>query len=355
MAYTTIDNPADYFNTVLYTGDASSPRTISGVGFQPDLNWSKSTNSADYDHNVADSVRGTSAYYLKTNTDVAETGNPAAGYVSSFNSDGYVLTAGGSNNTNYNNNTTTYVSWNWKAGTAWSNDASATGVGTIDSSGSKNATSGFSIISFTGSETNSQSVAHSLSSTPEMILSRPLEVVDNWGVFHSSFDAQHYLFLNTYGAKGSAAAMWSSLPSSTVINMGDNAAVNDDGDMIMYAWRSVQGFSKIGTYTGNANANGPMVWTGFRPAYVMFKKTSGSNANWQVYDNKRDTENPVDNSSLPDDSAADQTDQEIDFLSTGFKIRDTGHHVNGDDTVFIYMAFAEAPFVNSEGVPCNAR
>ena len=353
MAYTTIDNPELYFQVKLYTGNATDDTAITLDGdenMQPDLVWIKNRGGTAH-HTIFDSVRGaTKAIY--SNLTNAET--TASGHVTAFGSDGFTL-GDNSGTGNTNENTATYVAWCWKAGTAWSNDASATGVGTIDSSGSKNATSGFSIISFTGTETNSQSVAHSLSSTPEMILSRPREVVDNWGVFHSSFDAQHYLFLNTYGAKGSAAAMWSSLPSSTVINMGDNAAVNDDGDMIMYAWRSVQGFSKIGTYTGNANANGPMVWTGFRPAYVMFKKTSGSNANWQVYDNKRDTENPVDNSSLPDDSAADQTDQEIDFLSTGFKIRDTGHHVNGDGVVFIYMAFAEQPFVNSNGVPCNAR
>jgi len=335
MAYTTIDNPADYFNTVLYTGDASSPRTISGVGFQADLNWTKSRNSADYDHNVADSVRGTSAYYLKTNTDVAETGNPAAGYVSSFNSDGYVLTAGGSNNTNYNNNTTTYVSWNWK----------------------ESATAGFDIVTFTGNGSN-RTISHSLGSAADLLIVKRRDDANDWRIGSSALTnwVQH-VNLNTYAASDAlAAAFNSTAPTSSVFSVGTSPSTNaDGGTYLAYLFRSVQGYSRVGNFVGNASTNGTMVWTGFRPAYVIFKKTSGSNANWQAWDNKRDPENSVNNSSLPDDSAADQTDQEIDFLSTGFKIRTTGHHVNGSGIVFLYMAFAEQPFVNSNGVPCNAR
>ena len=347
MAYTTIDDPTIYFNTIAYTGDGS--QDVTGVGFQPDWVWVKARGNT-YNHQIHDSVRGATAGMLSSNSNDAEN---STYQFDSFDSDGFTTDSG--NVTGVNGNTHTQVAWNWKAGTAWSNDASATSVGSLDSSGTKSATAGFSIISFTGTESGTPSIAHSLSSTPEFIISKALEVTDNWMVFHGSFSAQDYIILNTYGNTASASSVWNSLPSSTVINMGDNAGVNDDGDMIMYAWHSVQGFSKFGTYRGNGNVDGPFVYLGFRPAWVLFKRTAGSAANWQLWDNKRNSANAVNRSLLPDDSAAEQTDQNIDFLSNGFKIRSSAGHLNADGVTFIYAAFAEAPFVNSKGVPANAR
>ena len=352
-AYTTIDNPELYFQTKLYTGTGSSQAiTLDGdENMQPDFIWFKNRTSAQA-HCLVDAVRGRKG--IMSDSTSAEMTFDATKDFTSFDSDGFTVGIPHQvNSLNYN--TGSIVSWNWKAGTSWSNDASATGVGSLDSSGSKSSISGFSIISFTGTESGTPSIAHGLSSTPEFIISKSRDVADNWMVFHGSFSAQDYMILNTSAAKASASSVWNSLPSSTVINMGDNAGVNDDGAMIMYAWNSVQGFSKFGTYTGNANADGPMIFLGFRPAFVLFKRTSGSAANWQLWDNKRNPTNAVNRSLLPDDSAAEQTDQNIDFLAQGFKIRSSAAHLNADGVTFIYAAFAEAPFVNSKGVPCNAR
>ena len=348
-AYTTIDNPELYFQCKIWTGTGSSNAlTLDGdENMQPDFVWVKRRNSAG-GHMLTDVIRGVTKTIITNETGAEQTFTNG---LTAFGSDGFTV----GSESGFNNSSDTFVAWCWKAGTAWSNDASATSVGILDSSGTKNATAGFSIISFTGTESGTPSIAHSLSSTPEFIISKALEVTDNWMVFHGSFSAQDYIILNTYGNTASASSVWNSLPSSTVINMGDNAGVNDDGDMIMYAWHSVQGFSKFGTYTGNGNVDGPFVYLGFRPAWVLFKRTAGAAANWQLWDNKRNSANAVNRSLLPDDSAAEQTDQDIDFLSNGFKIRSSAGHLNVDGTTFIYAAFAEAPFVNSKGVPANAR
>ena len=348
-AYTTIDNPELYFQCKIWTGTGSSNAlTLDGdENMQPDFVWVKRRNSAG-GHMLTDVIRGVTKTIITNETGAEQTFTNG---LTAFGSDGFTV----GSESGFNNSSDTFVAWCWKAGTAWSNDASATSVGSLDSSGTKSATAGFSIISFTGTESGTPSIAHSLSSTPEFIISKALEVTDNWMVFHGSFSAQDYIILNTYGNTASASSVWNSLPSSTVINMGDNAGVNDDGDMIMYAWHSVQGFSKFGTYTGNGNVDGPFVYLGFRPAWVLFKRTAGAAANWQLWDNKRNSANAVNRSLLPDDSAAEQTDQDIDFLSNGFKIRSSAGHLNVDGTTFIYAAFAEAPFVNSKGVPANAR
>ena len=348
-AYTTIDNPELYFQCKIWTGTGSSNAlTLDGdENMQPDFVWVKRRNSAG-GHMLTDVIRGVTKTIITNETGAEQTFTNG---LTAFSSDWFTV----GSESGFNNSSDTFVAWCWKAGTAWSNDASATSVGSLDSSGTKNATAGFSIISFTGTESGTPSIAHSLSSTPEFIISKALEVTDNWMVFHGSFSAQDYIILNTYGNTASASSVWNSLPSSTVINMGDNAGVNDDGDMIMYAWHSVQGFSKFGTYTGNGNVDGPFVYLGFRPAWVLFKRTAGAAANWQLWDNKRNSANAVNRSLLPDDSAAEQTDQDIDFLSNGFKIRSDQGHLNVSGTTFIYAAFAEAPFVNSKGVPANAR
>ena len=349
MAYTTIDNPELYFQCKAYTGNGTTQNiTFDGdENMQPDFVWVKNRTDAEH-HSLYDSIRGVNQviYSNQTNSEDDESNG-----VSSFDSNGYGIA-----NTNgaLNGSGKSIVAWCWKAGTAWSNDASATSVGSLDSSGTKNATAGFSIISFTGTESGTPSIAHSLSSTPEFIISKALEVTDNWMVFHGSFSAQDYIILNTYGNTASASSVWNSLPSSTVINMGDNAGVNDNGTMIMYAWHGVQGFSKFGSYTGNGNADGPFVFTGFRPAFVMQKNTSATQG-WQLQDNKRDGYNGNNDLLQPHDNAAESGVNRVDLLSNGFKVitTDAGQNTNGSN--YVYMAFAEQPFVNSNGVPANAR
>jgi hypothetical protein len=166
------------------------------------------------------------------------------------------------------------------------------------------------------------------------------------------------MILNLTSAKASASSVWNSLPSSTVINMGDNAGVNDDGPMIMYAFHSVKGFSKFGSYTGNGNADGPFIYTGFKPAWLIIKQSSGAGNDWLIYDNKRDASNVASTILLANGNGTEQTGQSfnyIDLLSNGFKLRGSDARNNGDGGTMIYMAFAESPFVNSNGVPNNAR
>ena len=347
MAYTDIDKPSDYFNTKLYTGNGST-NAITGVGFSPNWVWQKRRDSAA-NHELTDSVRGINSTLVSNSSSAEDTGTDK---LQSFDSDGF--TAGSSSTANASGGT--YVAWNWKAGTSFTNDASSTGIGTIDSTGSVNATAGFSIISFTGTETSNQSIAHGLSSTPEFIISKSRDVVDNWMVFHESFSAQDYISLNLTSAKASSANVWTSLPSSTVINIGDNAGVNDNGAMIMYAFYSVKGFSKFGSYTGNGNADGPFVYTGFKPAWVMIKRTNAAGFGWSMFDNKRDPDNVVEGVFNADTTSAEDTASDwLDFTSNGFKARFTGGDINANGGSYIYMAFAENPFVTSTGIPTTAR
>eukprot|EP00918_Siedleckia_nematoides_P037443 GHVU01081208.1.p1 GENE.GHVU01081208.1~~GHVU01081208.1.p1 ORF type:complete len:347 (-),score=17.81 GHVU01081208.1:1540-2580(-) len=343
-----IDKPSDYFNTVLWTGNGSA-RSITGVGFQPDWVWGKNRGNDDNDY-LMDSIRGATKRITTNNSQPEGT---STGLLTSFDSDGFSLgTSAGLNASGI-----TAVAWNWKAGTAWSNDASATGIGTLDSSGSVNATAGFSIISFTGTETSSQSVAHGLGAVPELIISKSRDVVDNWMVYHGTYSSQQYQSLNLTTAVASSANIWTSLPTSTVINIGDNAGVNDNGAMIMYAFRSVQGYSKFGSYTGNGNADGTFVYTGFRPAFVMIKSSSLSQ-DWFIHDNKRSTFNVSNTVLLPNTVDLDITDTTvygIDMVSNGFKVRGTHARINQSGSSYIYMCFAEHPFVTSTSIPTTAR
>ena len=347
MAYTTIDDPSAYFNSLIYTGNV----TVRALTFDGnsdlavDWIWLKS-RSISGNHHLYDSVRGTQKH-LRSNLDSAEGTNGGTDGVTAFSSNGVTI----GTNTASNDDGETFVGWGWKAGTSFTNDASGTGIGTIDSAGSVNTDAGFSIISFTGTETNSQSVAHGLGAVPELIISKSRDVADNWMVHHGSFSENDYISLNLTNAKASASSVWSSLPTSTVINIGDNAGVNDDGAMIMYAFRSVQGYSKFGSYTGNGNADGTFVYTGFKPALIIFKNADSGSADWVLYDNKRDGFNSNNIALYPNASAGDDTGNDPDILSNGFKQRATGSDRNANGENIIYMAFAENPFVTSGGVP----
>ena len=328
--YTSIDNPELYFQVKLYAGTGSSlALTFDGdEDMQPDLVWLKRRDGSTYSHRWNDSVRGVSKTIYSDINNAENTSD--AQVVTSFNSDGFTLgTSAGSNASGVNN-----VAWCWK----------------------ESATAGFDIVSYTGNATN-RTISHSLSAAPKVVIIKDRSTTGEWVFGHGSLGFTKFIEMNSTGAAQTVTSRFNdTAPTSSVFTVGTANDTNENTDsFIAYLWTDIQGYSKFGTFVGNASTNGPMVWTGFRPAYVLFKKTTGSAANWQVWDNKRDPENSVNNSSLPDSSAADQTDQEIDFLSNGFKIKTTGHHVNGDGITFIYMAFAEAPFVNSEGVPCNAR
>ena len=348
MAYTTIDKPSDYFNTVLYTGNGST-QSITGVGFQPDFTWLKSRNNA-YDHFLYDAVRG-QGKYLQSNKDYVEADTDQ---MTSFDSDGYTVGVTGGVATNGSGST--MASWNWKAGTSFTNDASATGIGTIDSTGSVNTDAGFSIISYTGNATTNAKVAHGLGVAPSMMIVKKRNGAFNWGIYHKSLTA-HKLLAFTTGAPDDDASYWNDVePTSSVFNLGSGALTNGSGStMIAYCFAEKQGYSKFGSYTGNGNADGTFVYTGFKPAWVMIKATA-QNASWTILDNKRNTFNVMGKGLFADDSGAeyDYTDRR-DFLSNGFKIRNTSSAENYSANTYIYMAFAENPFTTSTGVPATAR
>ena len=353
MAYTTIDDPSLHFNTVLYTGNGSTGNAITGVGFQPDWVWIKN-RSGTKQHHLFDVVRGATKFLESSTTDAEATDTTT---LSSFDSDGFTL----GNSGKVNGSSVTAVSWNWKAGTSFTNDASATSVGTIDSSGSTNQTAGFSIVSWTGTG-SAGTVAHNLGSIPKwyFIKVRSGET-NNWAVYHNKSNAnpeQYALYWDgTAAATDDSGLANDTAPTSTVFSLtGSNYGNKNTYTYIGYFFSEVKGYSKFGKYEGNGNANGPFVYTGFKPAWVMIKRTD-STADWHIQDNKRDTFNPVDTSLFANTTDQDTTSSSYntDFLSNGFKLRGTTTARNGNGNSYIYMAFAEAPFTNSSGVPCNAR
>jgi len=368
MAYTTIDDPTIYFDTKLYTGTGSNNITLTmdNVGWV----WMKNrTNSGN--HILMDIVRGgnnsnSQKPVLLSNTTGAEQGSDitATGGVA-FGSTSTVI---GSDNGGYNYNNSTssnYVAWHWGTGTSFTNDASATSIGTIDSAGSSNQEAGFSIVSWTGNATADQSVAHNLGGVPEMIISKnrvnTSTNYNDWTVYHHSLATANdkKLRLNTTDAVSATNEWGDTDPTSTVfsVHTGGDGATNDGSDTIIaYCFRSIKGYSKFGTYEGNGNADGTYVHLGFQPAFLIVKPIDAAD-NWVMFDNKRLGFN---SSTSPynfyaNTNGAETTDTgQLDFVSNGFKIRNGGGTVNKTST-YIFMAFASNPFVTSTGVPATAR
>ena len=341
MAYTTIDDPAQYFNIKLYTGNATNPTTISGIGFQPDWVWTKGRSAAE-GHRLCDSVRGATKDLL-SNTTAAESTNTIG--LKSFNSDGYVI----GNSNGYNFNSATFVSWNWLAG----GSASSNTDGSITSTVSANATAGFSIVSYSGNDTQ-ETVGHNLGVAPSMIIIKRRNVSAEWCVYHKSIGAEKYLQLSTNEAQADSVSTFNDTePTSSVFSIYDAGLTGATGsNYIAYCFAEKKGYSKFGSFTGNGNADGTFVYTGFKPAFIIEKLSSGTGS-WLIYDNKRNGINGDNHYFYANGSDAELTTQLIDITSNGFKHRHAGG-ANSSGTS-IYMAFAEAPFVNSNGIPTNAR
>ena len=343
MAYTTIDNPGSFFKTVLYTGDGSTSNAITGVGFQPDWVWIKRRNNAN-PHFLNDSVRGATKDLRSDGTD-AETTNNQYGILKSFDSDGFTVSVGSTNGARANTSGGTFASWNWKAGTSFSNDASATGVGTIDSTGSINTTSGFSIISYTGTGSNG-TIAHGLGAVPVMIIFKALGTL-NWLVYHKDVANTHALFLNTTSAKDASSTYFQdTTPTSSVFSLGTSNLVNDTNPYIAYCFAEKKGYSKFGSYTGTGVDAGPFSYCGFKPSFVLTKRTDSSGS-WVIQDNKRPGYNETSLDLNPNNSEAEESNNGIDMLSNGFKQRNTDAHTNASGGTYIYWAFAENPFVTA--------
>ena len=327
----------DYMNVVLWTGDGTSTRSITGVGFQPDWVWIKSRNNA-ITHRLSDAVRGANKV-LYSNLTNAEDTNDNNGYTSSFNSDGFTLTAGATNSNATNASTYTYVGWNWKANGAGSSNT----AGTITSTVSANTTAGFSISTYTGNGSSSQTVGHGLGVAPGMVIIKTRSNSDNWRVWHTSLTSGQTLTLNSTAGQA-AAGFWPSSPSTSVVYLGTDTSVNSNTwTYVMYSFAPVAGYSAFGSYVGNSSADGPFVYLGFRPAYIMVKRFTSTGI-WEIIDAKRDPYNAADKSLRANASDAETAGVgPIDFLSNGFKLRGTGGNTN-DSGTYLYAAFAENPF-----------
>ena len=355
MAYTTIDNPALFFNTVLYTGNGST-QSITGVGYQPDWVWVKGRSVAA-GGNLSDSVRGVNKQ-LQSASNAAEEALTTC--VTAFDSDGFSLGSNG----NVNGSSNTYVSWNWKAnGTSTTNPSG----GTITTTASVNTTAGFSVFTYTGNGSAAH-IAHGLGVAPTLVIIKGRSNSDNWFVKHPGIDANQYVYINSTGATASGSNVWSATnPDATKIYIGTDAGVNGNGETyVCYAFAEKKGYSKFGSYIGNGSTEGTFVYTGFRPAFVINKRTdSSTGGSWILQDNKRGANviNPVDLSFSPTNNQgeSDWGDTfDCDYLSNGFKWRmdGTGGYNNTSGASYIYLAFAEHPFVGNDSgtaVPVVAR
>ena len=333
----------DYFNTVLWSGNGASSRGITGVSHAPDFVWIKTRNQAN-EHSLFDSVRGV-AKDLESNSTAVEQANNVYGYITSFDSDGFTVGDGSSGAALVNDSGNTFVAWNWLAG----GSASSNSGGTITSSVSANPEAGFSIMTYTGNGSSSQTVGHGLGavSSPSMLIVKNRDQGDNWIVRTNATGEDKFLFLNDVSSGGTSSV---ALPTTDVIGLGTSGYDNTSGeDYVAYLFSNVDGFSKCGSYIGNGNANGTFIHTGFRPAWILVKRTNSSTgAYWDILDNKRNATsgNPVDEVLMAHatTSEAGLGNVPFDFLSNGFKPRDTTVTVNGSASTYIYLAFAEQPF-----------
>jgi len=357
MAYTTIDDPSAHFQSFLYTGNQSSRNiTLDGNSdLQPDLYWYKARNSNH--HYWVDSSRGTTKYLYSSLANAEAT--VASAYVTSFNTNGFNV-GGGDSGTNANG--ISFANWAWKAngGTTSSNTD-----GSITSTVQANQDAGFSIVTYTGTGANA-TVGHGLGVTPNIVFYKNRtdsgitgSTNANWIVQSSALNVDEYIKLNETAAAATDTGYFrSTRPSSTVLTLGTYNSNNGSSDnLIAYCFAEKQGYSKFGKYVGNGNANGTFIYTGFKPAWVMIKRTTGNGTHqWYIYDNKRDEANVMEQVLQAQGTNAEITSSNIlDFLSNGFKQRSNTQTTNTSGASYIYMAFAENPFVTSTGIPTTAR
>jgi hypothetical protein len=349
MAYTTINKSTDYFNTKLYTGNGGT-QSVTGVGFQPDWVWLKSRSVADSPI-LFDAVRGVTKRIMSNSTGIETT---EAQEVQSFDSDGFTV----GNSDNANRSGATMVAWNWLGANGTASNTS----GSITSTVSANTTAGFSIVSYTSTGSNA-TIGHGLGVAPAMIIfKRRSGDTENWVVYHKSLGATKSVILNGSDAQATSSARFQDTsPTPTLFSVGTSGDVNGGSSpFIAYCFAEKQGFSKFGSYVGNGNADGTFVYTGFKPAFVIVKRTdSSSNGNWTMHDNKRSSSdgfNHVDKTLYPNQSYSEDTStaRGMDLLSNGFKFTGTDEG-NTSGATHIFMAFAEAPLVGSNNVPCTAR
>jgi hypothetical protein len=346
MAYSAIIKPSDYFFTKLWTGN-NTAQTITGIPFAPDFVWIKNRSAAE-SHTLVNTSVGANNF-LKSNATSANNTNTE--FVKSFTSDGYTLGSADEVNNGSNN----IVGWNWKANGAGATNEDGS-INTIKTSAST--ASGFSVGTWTGNGSAS-TIGHGLGVAPAVVMVKNTSEVYGWQVYHQAIGATKYIALNDVDSEQTSSQSWNNTaPTSTVFTVGASDSNNKNGNVILfYAFSEIQGYSKFSSFKGNGNADGTFVYTGFKPAFIMAKKTSGAGDNWFIFDSKRAGYN-VDNNYLhPDTNGAEGTSDYLDIVSNGFKLRTTGGDLNGSGATYIYMAFAETPFVanSGESIPTTAR
>jgi hypothetical protein len=324
-------------DATLWTGNASTQVIVNNAQFKPDLVWMKA-RSAAYSNRLVDSVRGV-GIILNSNTTGAEFTDTAS--LTSFNSNGFTV-----GNSFDNASGVTQVGWQWQAGQG---STSSNTSGSITSTVSVNTTAGFSVVTYTGTGANA-TVGHGLGVAPAMIIFKQRNAVRGWPVYHRSLGASTTIYLNVTNASNADSTIFNATsPTSSVFSLGASSDSNN-GSMLAYCWAEIAGFSAFGSYTGNGSANGPFIFTGFRPKFILWKSSTDGARNWSVFDSSRNTYNVTNSYLLPNLSNAEGTSDACDFLSNGFKWRSTDAGSNGSGQTFIYMAFAENPFKNA-----NAR
>ena len=367
MAYTTIDDPSAQFQIATYAGDGSTVVTVTNDGnsdLQPDLLWFKRRDAAVanviMDTNGGANVTsgfGPTGYNIVLNTDSTATAVADGSGVMTITSDGFTckeLTSAAGNVS-----TGSMVCWQWHcdAGDRITFNESGNNPGGVRQT---NATAGLSIIRYTGTGADAScALAHGLGKAPEMVIFKRGNATNWWVTYHQGIGVNYKLALQSTDAKDSDGAfMNGTIPDATNIYVGGTSVHTnaDGGDYLAYAWTSIQGYSKFGTYVGNASADGPFVYTGFQPAWVMIK-TVGTTDDWYIFDNKREGYNPSVWRIRANTTGGDTTgtNNTVDHLSNGFKLRFTGGSINGSGLAYLYIAFAENPFVTSTGVPATAR
>ena len=344
--------PSDYFNTLLWTGNSPSTQALTGVGFQPDVVWVKKRSSAAA-HCLTDSVRGVTETLFPNDNDAETT---RTGGLTVFGSDGYTVGADG----DFNGGSATFVGWSWKAGTT--SGIATNGSTTITpSSYSFSQTSGMSIITYTGNSTNDgQKVPHGLGTAPSFIIIKNVESSGQWTCYHKSLGNTKALSLDTTASAETDAGTggynfwYRTDPDSVNFTIGSSNYTNPSDNMVAYCFAEKKGYSKFGTYTGNGNADGNFIYTGFKPALFIIKRTNAA-ADWEMYDNKRDGFNDDNPPLYANTTGAEGSNDRIDILSNGFKIRASSGNLGADGGTYIYLAFAEFPLVSSNDVPGVAR
>ena len=324
----------------LYAGTSvaqSIVNTVNGVSFQPDFVWGKNRTNVN-SHRLTDVNRGVGKVLFSDGTAGDTTGD---GQLSSFNSNGFSLTGGAGAFEGLNQSGNNYVAWQWKAGgTAVSNTA-----GSITSSVSANTTAGFSVVTYTGNGTSGSTIGHGLGVAPKLILIKRRQGTNNWAVAGSILGSASTLYLNLTNAMETyTVALIGNIQTSTTFQVGNDGNRNESGGtFVAYCFAAVAGYSAFGSYTGNGSADGPFVFLGFRPRFVIIRRTDAGN-NWHSYTSTIDPSNVVAKTLYPNTSGTEGTENDLDFVSNGMKMRDTGTHTNASGGTYIYMAWAENPF-----------